>query len=527
MSFSEKLQKLRKEKKMSQEELADMLDVTRQSVSKWESGTTYPEMDKLIAMTKIFKCSLDDLTNDEISDIKFESKKGNNLNNVIDAFLEIIDKSVNMFRSMSAKEIVGTVISLIILGIVLQILKVPFNMLETSFQNLLISTNRPAFASFTSGLFNFILDFVFIALYILVFVYIYKIAYLDKYEIKNEPVKREEVLEKPKSSTTNEVKVTTPKNNTNAFFTTLGAIILGFIKLIIAFFSIPLLFIIIGLFAGLAIDLYLIFHGVFYFGILLLILFSISISIVILELIIVFIFNKTIAFKRLLWTFIVSLAGIGIASGIFALEVSKTEYLENTPVIEFNKVDTKEFDITDATYIDNDVEYAGYYYHYKDKLEYKQDETLKDKVRVEVSYNDEFNNVNIVEKENSISVDAYSKDELTIFKKITTLMINDLKEKKIHNYNDIDNLKITISASSKNIEILKNNASIQTNREKEKYEEEIENSKEYENLYEELDEKNEQISNYENKISELESKLEELETEFSDYKERINSAVKD
>ena len=48
MNFNEKLQKLRKEKKYSQEELADMLDVTRQSVSKWESGQTYPEMDSYL-----------------------------------------------------------------------------------------------------------------------------------------------------------------------------------------------------------------------------------------------------------------------------------------------------------------------------------------------------------------------------------------------------------------------------------------------------------------------------------------------
>ena len=59
MNFNEKLQKLRKEKKYSQEELADMLDVTRQSVSKWESGQTYPEMDKLLAICKIFGCTLE------------------------------------------------------------------------------------------------------------------------------------------------------------------------------------------------------------------------------------------------------------------------------------------------------------------------------------------------------------------------------------------------------------------------------------------------------------------------------------
>lgn len=43
MSFNEKLQTLRKQKKLSQEQLADMLDVTRQSVSKWESGLSFPK----------------------------------------------------------------------------------------------------------------------------------------------------------------------------------------------------------------------------------------------------------------------------------------------------------------------------------------------------------------------------------------------------------------------------------------------------------------------------------------------------
>ena len=58
MKFSEKLQTLRKENKLSQEKLADMLDVSRQAVSKWESGQTYPEMDKLLSMCKIFNCTL-------------------------------------------------------------------------------------------------------------------------------------------------------------------------------------------------------------------------------------------------------------------------------------------------------------------------------------------------------------------------------------------------------------------------------------------------------------------------------------
>jgi transcriptional regulator with XRE-family HTH domain len=65
LSFSEKLQRLRKEKGLSQEQLAELIDVSRQSVSKWESGQTYPEINKLIILSDLFKITLDDLVKDK------------------------------------------------------------------------------------------------------------------------------------------------------------------------------------------------------------------------------------------------------------------------------------------------------------------------------------------------------------------------------------------------------------------------------------------------------------------------------
>ena len=50
MSLSENLQNLRKIKNMSQEELAEKLNVSRQAVSKWESGNGYPETEKIISI---------------------------------------------------------------------------------------------------------------------------------------------------------------------------------------------------------------------------------------------------------------------------------------------------------------------------------------------------------------------------------------------------------------------------------------------------------------------------------------------
>ena len=70
MTFSEKLLLLRKQKGLSQELLAEMLDVSRQSVSKWEAQQTLPETSKLVLISKIFNVSIDQLLKDELSVIE-------------------------------------------------------------------------------------------------------------------------------------------------------------------------------------------------------------------------------------------------------------------------------------------------------------------------------------------------------------------------------------------------------------------------------------------------------------------------
>ena len=63
MKFNEKLIELRRKEGLSQEELGYKLNVTRQTISKWELGQTTPEMDKLVELSKIFNVSVDDLIN--------------------------------------------------------------------------------------------------------------------------------------------------------------------------------------------------------------------------------------------------------------------------------------------------------------------------------------------------------------------------------------------------------------------------------------------------------------------------------
>ena len=69
MKFGDNLKLIRKRKNMSQEELADKVNVSRQSVSKWENGEAYPEMNNILELCKIFNCKINDLVHVDMSDI--------------------------------------------------------------------------------------------------------------------------------------------------------------------------------------------------------------------------------------------------------------------------------------------------------------------------------------------------------------------------------------------------------------------------------------------------------------------------
>lgn len=69
MNFGDNLKIIRKQKKISQEELAEKLGVSRQSVSKWETGENYPSMTNIMCLTDIFHCKINDLVHEDFNDI--------------------------------------------------------------------------------------------------------------------------------------------------------------------------------------------------------------------------------------------------------------------------------------------------------------------------------------------------------------------------------------------------------------------------------------------------------------------------
>lgn len=69
MKFGENLKNIRKYKKISQEELSEKLGVSRQSISKWETGENYPSMTNIMCLCDIFNCKINELVHEDMTDI--------------------------------------------------------------------------------------------------------------------------------------------------------------------------------------------------------------------------------------------------------------------------------------------------------------------------------------------------------------------------------------------------------------------------------------------------------------------------
>ncbi|MBE5951964.1 MAG: helix-turn-helix transcriptional regulator [Lachnospiraceae bacterium] len=91
MEFHEKLQELRKRRGLTQEELAEMLYVSRTAISKWESGRGYPSIDSLKAIANCFSVTIDELLSGEKLITIAEEEKKENVRSMCGLLLGIID----------------------------------------------------------------------------------------------------------------------------------------------------------------------------------------------------------------------------------------------------------------------------------------------------------------------------------------------------------------------------------------------------------------------------------------------------
>ena len=111
MTLGEKIAKQRKELNCTQEQLADILGVSRQSISKWESNITYPETDKLIALGKLFDCSLDYLLKEDVTEKSGVNKNG--ISEKIEKFSKKVMTDKNKDKAKRTMMIIGIILAFI------------------------------------------------------------------------------------------------------------------------------------------------------------------------------------------------------------------------------------------------------------------------------------------------------------------------------------------------------------------------------------------------------------------------------
>ena len=140
MKFGDNLKLLRKEKKLSQEELAEKMNVSRQAVSKWETGDAYPEMNNILQLCKIFGCKINSLVNDNIMDldsldeeikmnvVKFKKDKQKK----VKTLSKIVMVAAKIMKIVVIMGMVGIIIGMLAVGIVGSTIKVNSNQIKVA-----------------------------------------------------------------------------------------------------------------------------------------------------------------------------------------------------------------------------------------------------------------------------------------------------------------------------------------------------------------------------------------------------------
>ena len=448
MKFGENLQKLRKEQGISQEQLAEKLGVTRQSVSKWESGSSYPEMDKIVALCNLFHCDLDVLINKDVTEERQRKDASSVIKSAFQSICDYVKKTIFVFEHKTMKELIKMLAQIFIIICVILCFAIPFVILKEIVISLFY-TGDNVFSLFFSKFFEFIFNAGYAILAIAAFLYIFKIKFLDSEEIV-EVVEESDESKEVENSDDKEVaenkpkKVKVIKNNSSGFslldlFTKAITIC---IKCILFFLLIP---VVIGTIFGivaLVVLLAVMFQGVFLFGPILLLIGIIVFAIVLIEIILDFIFNLKFSKRRIIITILSSIVVSSIGIGLSIWYFLNLTVVDDVPKGFKPTTEEKVYTMSD----DFSIHYYDYYY-----TEFIEDESLQDQVRVQIEYYPSINHVQLEEVNDSVFLDFYEVNSISL-KKITNCVIDDLKNGEVHNYNELGRVKMIVTSSKENLE---------------------------------------------------------------------------
>ncbi len=510
MKLSDNLKKIRKENNLSQEQLAEKLGVSRQAVSKWESGQSYPEMDKVLLICKLFNYNIDELMNENVKEVD-EIKQGKlNINKYIDDFFAFITKTVDMLSSMSFKQRLNVLSEQIIICIFLVCIFAILGAICSSIIfGLIGGISNEAYYNIR-GILKAIYLFFALIIGIIILLHIFKVRYLDYYEIVREDKTIEKnntddnkvdseqhlddddkkiVLEKQKEK----VIIRDPEHSQSKFLTGIANIIIWFIKIMAIWFIIGFSVLFIFLTILLILNFLFIKTGLLFVGALLGILSALVINFIILSLFYHFIINKKVNKHYMAISFLLALLLCGVGMGLMLISLTNFNYVED---LEENSIvkDVYEIPINDTLTIDS------FYNH----IEYVETDLTNVKVEVQHSeyYYTKFSN------DNGIVNILCLEDSTKVMDRVRET-IKDINNGQIKNYN---NPTIVVYASKDNIAIIKQN--INLNYRNIGYTADLEHRLSM--LQEDVERKDEEI-----KV--LNEKLIEKDTEISILQKKINN----
>ena len=453
MRFCDKLPKLRKNNNFSQEQLADKLGVSRQAVSKWEMGSSYPDMDKMLQICKILNCNLEDVMDDGVIGENPTNPKTNkfNFNMYMKDFLDFVTKSYNMFCSMKLKQKIKCIFEMACISIVLILIGlILYQILNAFIYNMIgYMTMGYYIASLIGNIFSVILGVV----GLIIALHLFKIRYLDYFitiEDQNvvektieEPIEKKEdryYQEKPKEK----IIIRDTKHSTFRFFDVLGKIILFMLKTFAIMCVLPIIALFVFLIGCMIIGLYHMQYGILFFWIVVLFIGLSLLTYVAIEWIYNFVAAKKQQVKKI---FIIIITGLVLIGAGTALSICT--YLNYDRPDDFGEGDYATETITIPVNDKTIFNYDNY------GFEYKIDNAVED-IQIEVK---KVGNINYITRSKFYGYGyeeyylSYDFDFLNTYK----LLLNDLKNKKIRNYDTATYTIITVTMSQKTYDKLRDN----------------------------------------------------------------------